>query len=455
MPAEFAMIRMNTTELALAVGGTAFGAETAFTGAGTDTRKLQGGELFIALRGERFDGHDFLQAARDAGARAVLVEHQDSAALPGVVVRDTRRAMGGLAAAWRGQFSQPLVAITGSNGKTTVKEMLRSILGQCGPVLSTQGNLNNDIGVPLTLFGLDTDYHYAVIEMGANHPGEIDYLTRIAQPDIAVVTQCAPAHLEGFGSIEGVARAKGEIFAALPPHGTAIINADDVYAPLWRQLAGGRRILSFGLVEPADVTAGEVEIRPAGGSRFQLQTPAGEVDIDLPLPGRHNVMNALAAAAAALGLDITAAQIAAGLGNLRAVAGRLVQVEGLAGSTVLDDTYNANPGSLAAALEVLVALPGRPWLVLGDMGELGPQAAELHAEAGRQARSVGVERLYAVGELSRHAAEAFGAGAAHFPDMEALVARLRQDIGAGVVALVKGSRSSRMERAVAALREAN
>lgn len=449
------MIRMNTTELALAVGGRVFGTETGFNGASTDTRKLQGGELYIALRGERFDGHDFLQAAREAGARAVLVEHQDSAVLPGVVVRDTRRAMGGLAAAWRGRFSLPLVAITGSNGKTTVKEMLRSILAEGGPVLSTQGNLNNDIGVPLTLFGLDTDYHYAVIEMGANHPGEIDYLTRIAQPDVAVVTQCAPAHLEGFGSIEGVARAKGEIFAALPPHGTAIINADDVYAPLWQKLAGTRRGLTFGLAHPADVSAGEIEIQPDGNSRFSLVTPGTEVGIELPLPGRHNVMNALAAAAAALALDITPAQIANGLGNLQAVAGRLVRIAGLGGSVVLDDTYNANPGSLAAALAVLISLAGRPWLVLGDMGELGPQTTELHAEAGRQARAQGVERLYTVGEFSRHATEAFGAGAWHFPTMEALVARLQQDIGADVVVLVKGSRASRMERAVAALREVN
>ncbi len=446
------MIAMRTQELARLLTGELFGEDVQFSGASTDTRSLQKGALFIALRGARYDGHDFVDSAGEAGAHAVLVEQPVTTALPGVVVPDTRLAMGTLASGWRQRFDCPVIAVTGSNGKTTVKEMLRAVLGSCGGVLSTSGNLNNDIGVPLTLFGLDREHAFAVIEMGANHPGEIDYLTRLTRPDVALITQCAPAHLEGFGSIEGVARAKGEIFNGLGSDGCAIINADDAYADLWSGLNSTRQIITFGLSGVADVRATTITQHADGSQSFELTTPLGSADVTLSLLGRHNVMNALAAAATVTALEFTPQAIATGLAGLQTVAGRLTRVAGRAGSLLIDDSYNANPGSLTAALEVLVAQPGRPWLVLGDMGELGSTAGSLHAAAGEQARTLGVERLYAVGELSRHAAEAFGAGAVHFEAMDDLIERLQDDLGEGVVLLIKGSRGARMERVTTALR---
>lgn len=447
------MITMQTAELAQILTGTLMGDDVAFKGALTDTRKLGGGELFIALRGPRFDGHDFAATAATAGARAMLVDHSPACDLPHVVVPDTRLAMGTLASHWRQRFSMPLIAVTGSNGKTTVKEMLRAILGLEGNVLSTAGNLNNDIGVPLTLFNLDSEHDYAVIEMGANHPGEIDYLSRLAQPDVALITQCAPAHLEGFGSIAGVARAKAEIFNGLRPQGCAVINADDTYADLWRDVNRDRCKLCFGLNSDADVRAEDIHIEADASSRFQLVTPTGRAEVRLPLPGRHNILNALAASAAVSVIGFAPETIAAGLQQLQPVAGRLARITGPGGSVLIDDSYNANPASLNVAIEVLVALPSRPWLVLGDMGELGDEAEALHYTAGEQARALGVERLYGIGELSRHAVSAFGAGGLHFDTIEALIERLQGDIGSGVAVLVKGSRSARMERVIAALGE--
>ncbi len=447
------MISMQTAELAQILTGTLTGDDVAFQGALTDTRKIRGGELFIALRGLRFDGHDFAATANSAGAAAMLVDHAPACDLPHVMVPDTRLAMGTLASHWRQRFNMPLIAITGSNGKTTVKEMLRAILGTEGSVLSTAGNLNNDIGVPLTLFDLDSEHDYAVIEMGANHAGEIDYLSRLAQPDVALITQCAPAHLEGFGSIAGVARAKAEIFNGLRPQGCAVINADDPYADLWLEVNHDRGKLCFGLNSNADVRAEDIQVEADASSRFQLVTPAGRAEVRLPLPGRHNIMNALAAAAAATVIGYTPEIIAAGLQQLQPVAGRLARVTGAGGNVLIDDSYNANPASLTVAIEVLVALPARPWLVLGDMGELGHEAEALHYSAGEQARALGVERLYGVGELSRHAVSAFGAGGLHFDTMESLIERLQGDIGSGVAVLVKGSRSARMERVIEALRE--
>ena len=446
------MIAMRTQDLARLLTGELIGDDVEFNGANTDTRKLQGGELFIALRGPRFDGHDFIANAGQHGASAVLIEHRVDVDLPGVVVPNTRLAMGTLASHWRHRFQCPLIAVTGSNGKTTVKEMLRAILGKQGRVLSTSGNLNNDIGVPLTLFNLDVEHDYAVIEMGANHPGEIDYLTRIAKPEVALITQCAPAHLEGFGSVEGVANAKGEIYAGLGIDGCAVINADDAYADLWRGLNHNRRQLSFGMNTSADVRAADITLNADGSQSFRLETPLGYADVILPLLGRHNVMNALAAAAAVTALDFTPDLIAAGLADLQPVAGRLTRIAGQDGSILIDDSYNANPGSLKAALDVLVTQPGRPWLVLGDMGELGSAAASLHSAAGEQARAFGVERLYGIGELSRHAVAAFGAGAYHFDNMEALVDQLRNELTEGIALLVKGSRSAQMERVIQALR---
>jgi UDP-N-acetylmuramoyl-tripeptide--D-alanyl-D-alanine ligase len=357
--------------------------------------------------------------------------------------------MGELAGYWRGGFELPLIALTGSNGKTTVKEMLRAVLSLQAPVLSTCGNLNNDIGVPLTLFGLGGEHRFAVIEMGANHAGEIEYLSRMARPTVALITQCAPAHLEGFGSVAGVARAKGEIFRGLLEDGVAIINADDDYADYWSGSAADHRRISFGLRQPADVSAHSIRLDPGRGRQtFSLDLAGTAVDVSLALPGRHNVMNALAAAACCLAIAIPPRQIQAGLESMQPVKGRLQLHTTAGGVRLLDDSYNANPASLAAALAVLAEMPGRHWLVLGDMGELGEAAAALHRQAGEQARARGVERLYAVGELSAGAVQAFGAGAEHFADTAELLSALRRDLDADTTVLIKGSRAMAMDAIV-------
>ncbi len=444
------MIAARLSEIAAPLNGALQGADADFVGAGTDSRTLRAGELFIALRGPRFDGHAYAGDAAARGAAAVLVERAAQAPVPQLRVEDSRRALGRLARWWRARFELPLVAVTGSNGKTTVKEMLAAILGRAGAVLATQGNLNNDIGVPLTLFRLGPEHRHAVLEMGANHPGEIAALAGLARPAVAVNTLCAPAHLEGFGSVEGVARAKGEIFSALADDGVAVINADDAYAPLWAQLAAGRRQLRFAARDP------DAEVRvidrgadaESGKRRLLLQTPAGDIALQLALPGRHNGMNAAAAAACALALGIDPACVRDGLQQVRPMAGRLQLRRARGGGRILDDSYNANPRSLAAALDALVELPGRHWLALGDMGELGARARELHREAGELARAAGVERLFAVGELARVAAGAFGAGAAQYADAAAAAAAIGPNLTADVTLLVKGSRAAHLERLV-------
>ena len=463
------MIRMHLSEAARVLKAKHSGRDAGFAGVSTDSRALERDNLFVALHGPHFDGHAFLDQAMQRGAAAALVDRAVETALPVMRVQDTRAGLGQLAAAWRARHTMPLVAVTGSNGKTTVKEMIAAILSQRGPLLVTQGNLNNDIGVPLTLLRLERTHRHAVIEMGANHPGEIGYLTRIARPTVALITNAGPAHLEGFGSIEGVARAKGEIYQGLSMDGIAVINSDDIYAPLWRELADAHRVITFGLVAPgrpvpatlgrpcpsqapADVRA---EWRAEGsGSALQLSTPEGATEVKLPLPGRHNVMNALAAAAAALAAGAALSDIKKGLEAMRPVHGRLERTTGIKGAELIDDTYNANPASLQAALDVLAACATRKWLVLGDMGELGEDAAALHEQAGEWARAAGVEALYATGELSRHAARTFGAGSEHFANHAALIAaltgRLERENG-GVTILVKGSRSAHMEEVVAAL----
>ncbi len=443
------MMALQLSRAAEVLDGELQGPDVRFQGVSTDSRSLEPGNLFVALVGERFDGHEYLAQAAGRGAAAAAVCREVPAELPLVRVADTRRALGRLAAFWRRRFEIPLVAVTGSNGKTTVKEMTAAILGAGREVLATRGNLNNDIGVPLTLFRLDERHRSAVIEMGANHPGEIAWLTTIAAPTVAVITNAGPAHLEGFGSLEGVAEAKGEIYSGLRPGGTAVVNADDAFADLWRGLAAPRDVLTFGLERPADLSA---DWHPAeGGSRLSLRTPWGYAELQLPLPGRHNVMNALAASAAALAAGASLDEVVQGLAGMRAVSGRLRFLAGIAGARVIDDTYNANPASLGAALEVLAATPGEHWVVLGDMGELGPGAAELHAEAGRQAAASGVSRLFALGELAGEAARAFGGGARAYQEREALLGDLREAMHGDLVILVKGSRRMRMERVVEAL----
>jgi len=443
------MMSMQLSQAAEVLSARRVSADAAFRGVSIDTRQLEPGSLFFALQGPNHDGHDYLEAARERGAAAAAVSRRAETSLPLLEVADTRLALGRLAAYWRARFALPVVAVTGSNGKTTVRSMTHAILSRAGRTLATQGNLNNDIGLPLTLFRLAPEDRYAVLEMGANHPGEIDYLAAIAQPDIAVVTNAGPAHLEGFGDVAGVARAKGEVFARLGAQGVAIINADDRYAPLWRELAAHCRIVEFGLQADAAVRAtwqGDV-----GGSRIALHTPWGDAEFRLPLPGGHNVMNALAASAAALAAGAGLDAVVGGLESLSPVSGRFTVHRLPQGVTVIDDTYNANPGSLQAALDVLATAGGETWLVLGDMGELGSGALQLHAAAGRQARAAGVDRLFTLGELSRAAAEPFGAAAAAFDTLEELVAALRDQAHEGVHVLVKGSRRMRMERVVQAL----
>jgi len=428
-------------------GAIASGGDCRVHGVGSDTRTLQPGELFVALRGQRFDGHLYVGEARHRGAAAVMVSREVVTDLPRVQVPDTRVALGELAAHWRAGFEVGLVAVTGSTGKTTVKEMLASILGSVGSVLATRGNLNNDIGVPLTLLRLDSRHRHAVIEMGANHPGEIAYLTDLAKPQVALITNAGPAHLEGFGSLDGVVQAKGEIYAGLASEGTAVINADDPSAEVWRGLARRYRRLEFGVDARAEVRASKLAADSAG-TDFELHIGGRQFQVRLGLPGRHNVYNALAAAAGAAALGIGTEHIGAGLERVAPVAGRTRPQRGRAGALIIDDTYNANPGSLQAGLDLLASHEGERLLVLGDMAELGAAASAYHAQAGKEARARGIDGLYTVGELAALAAEAFGDGGLSFESTEAVCAALRGRLHEGMTVLVKGSRCMHLERVV-------
>ncbi|MBI3774556.1 MAG: UDP-N-acetylmuramoyl-tripeptide--D-alanyl-D-alanine ligase [Gammaproteobacteria bacterium] len=440
---------LQLSDAATAVGGVLHGVNRSFTGASMDSRKVAADELFVALPGTRVDGHDFLSVARERGAAAALVERKIADPLPQLVVADTRLALGRLAAWWRKHYICPVIGLTGSNGKTTVKELLAAILERCGATLSTLGNLNNDIGLPLTLLRLRSSHRYAVIEMGANHPGEIAYLTRITQPDVALINNAGPAHLEGFGTVEGVARAKGEIFSGLQAPGIAVINADDAYASVWEKLIAGHRCIRFGLSPGADIGAhweGD-----AASTRLHIHTPEGSAHATLHLPGQHNVLNALAASAAALAVNVKLQDVALGLESARGAPGRLQIKTGRNDACIIDDTYNANPASVQAALNVLAACRGRRILVLGDLAELGGGAALLHRDIGTAAAAAGIDALYTVGELSAHSASVFGGEQRHFASQEELMTYLLPMLALGTTVLVKGSRSAHMERVVGAL----
>ncbi|MCW8923588.1 MAG: UDP-N-acetylmuramoyl-tripeptide--D-alanyl-D-alanine ligase [Gammaproteobacteria bacterium] len=441
---------MSLSQAALATGGKLQGEDAVFAAVSKDTRTLNKDDLYVALTGENFDGHDFLNQAADLGAKGALVSNPQSIALSQICVDDTRIALGNLAAEWRRQFKGKLAAITGSNGKTTVKEMCRAILSKAAGedrVLLTQGNLNNDIGMPMTLLSIREQHDYAVIEMGANHVAEIDYLTHIARPDVAVITNAGPAHLEGFGSIEKVAQAKAEIYGGLVDDGVAIINADDDYAAYWREVCQGKNIVTFSMKDKkADVYAEAV----ADGS-YIFKTAKGDMTIIMNLPGRHNVMNALAATAVALAFGVTPEKITSGLESFSSVSGRLNIQPGLQGARVIDDSYNANPLSLNAAIDVLAEMQGESCLVLGDMAELGESSAALHFASGQYARQQGVNKLYATGDLSRHAVDGFGEGARFFEDRDELIKALVESMSESTTVLVKGSRSMAMENVVNAL----
>jgi UDP-N-acetylmuramoyl-tripeptide--D-alanyl-D-alanine ligase len=431
------------------------GDDVRFTEVSIDSRSLQPGALFVALQGPSFDGHDYVGAARERGAVGAMVSRRPQLELPLLQADDTRLGLGRLAAAWRRRFGKTLVAITGSNGKTTVKELLAAILGERGAVLATRGNLNNDIGVPLTLLRL-RDEPYAVIEMGANHAGEIGYLSALARPDLVLLNNVGAAHLEGFGSLEGVARAKGEIIAGLGPDGLVVLNADDPWSDLWRRLAGERRVIGFGSGPRAElrVRPEEVQVRwddQGFRSVFEVQTPDRVLDLELALGGFHNVMNALAASAAALALDTDPAQVRAGLARVRPVKGRLQTRFGPAGLRVIDDSYNANPDSVGAAIELLASAPDERWLVLGDLAELGPEAELLHRRLGERARAAGIDRLFTLGSASRAASQGFGPGSVHCDELPRLLDSLHNELTGPVCVLVKGSRAARMERVADAL----
>ena len=448
---------MRLTEAAQALKISAYRGDVSFSSVSIDTRTLQRGALYIALRGPRFDGHDFVRFALENGASAVMIDAayqaQASAltdAVPRLVVEDTRLGLGQLAAAWRNRFDIPIVAVTGSNGKTTVKEMLAAILtvatGNADAVLATQGNLNNDIGVPLTLLGLRASHRFAVLEMGMNHLGEIDYLTRLATPTLALVNNAQNAHVGELGNLENIAHAKGEIFAGLRREGIAVINADDAYAAYWRALNAQRRVVDFGL-DPTAQVSGRYELL-RDSVRLEIRCPTQTLQVHVPVPGLHNVRNALAATAAALALHIAPQAIAQGLSAFHGVKGRLQAQTVLHGATLIDDTYNANPDSVCAAIDVLAQAPGEKILVLGDMGELGADAAQLHAEVGRYAQQKGIDALFCLGDLSRHSAQAFGTGAWHFERIQELLADLENRLSPTVSVLVKGSRFMQMERVV-------
>ena len=443
---------MRLSEAALATRGQLIGADVEFCCVGTDSRAIKKGQLFVALKGENFDGHEYAAQSLEQGASAVLVSKASNVS-PAVVVEDTRLALGDLASHWRAKFDMPVVAITGSNGKTTVKEMLAAILkvatADDASVLATQGNLNNDIGLPMTMLNLGKQHRYAVLEMGMNHTGELSYLSNLAKPNVALVNNAGTAHIGELGSLEAIANAKGEIFEGLADGGTAIINADDVFANLWKNLASKHQQVTFGLKAKADVTA-KYELH-AASSDLELIAPNGTVKFTLPAPGLHNVSNALAAASAALALNVSLENIATGLSNFAGVKGRLQTKQGFAGGKVIDDTYNANPMSMKAAIDVLKASAGQRIFVMGDMAELGADAASMHAEIGAYAKTAGIEKFYALGELTKNAVTSFGANAMHFETIEALAESLKNMMNAETTVLVKGSRSMRMERVVDAI----
>jgi UDP-N-acetylmuramoyl-tripeptide--D-alanyl-D-alanine ligase len=448
---------MDMREAARGAGGEARGANTHFAAVSSDTRTIAEGALFVALRGERFDGHEYLAAARARGAVAAMVDERAPGAggdspLPLLIVDDTRLGLGRLAAYWRSKFTLPLIAVTGSNGKTTVKEMIAAILTEhagAGRAYATPGNLNNDIGLPLTLLGLRAQHTCAVVELGMNHAGETAYLAAIAQPTVALVNNAQREHQEFMHAVEDVAHEHGAVFSALPADGVAVLNADDAYADYWRGVCAPRRVLDFGIDRPAAVS-GRYALRDFG-SEIVLCIAQGEAPVSLQAAGVHNVRNALAAAAAATAAGVGLSAVVRGLAGFHPVQGRLQKTSGSRGAIVLDDTYNANPDSVIAAIEVLARASGRKFLVLGEMGEVGAQGAAFHAEVGRHARAMGVDRLYLLGESCTHAAAAFGEGARHYGDIDALLAELEPGLGAGVTVLVKGSRFMRMERVVQAL----
>jgi UDP-N-acetylmuramoyl-tripeptide--D-alanyl-D-alanine ligase len=445
-------VKLST--LAAQLQGRISGPDVNYTGFSLDSRHIKPGQLFIAIVGDKFDGHDFIELAKQRGAVAALVDRTMASDLPLLQVLDTRKALGALAQHHRNQFSVPIIGLTGSCGKTTTKEMIVAILSQSGPVLTNNKNFNNDIGVPLTLLNLTAQHRYAVIEMGANHLGEIAYLSQMTNPDVALITNIEPAHLQGFGSMAGIARAKAEIFSGLSATGVAVINADDSFSDTWQKQLAPYRVIRFGLSCQSNFSATSIKIDAQGKASFLLHAPSGEEClIGLTLPGQHHVMNALAAAAAASQLGVGLADIKAGLEKIQPVPGRINIIKTKIGATIIDDSYNANPSSVAAALKLLAHYPGRHIFVMGDMAELGENADCYHRQIGQLAKELNLEEVYTCGALSALTAEEFGVNAKHYANQEELISALKSRLQNKVTVLIKGSRSARMDQVVAALTE--
>lgn len=443
---------MKLSQIARILHAQLRGEDASFNGVSIDTRTLQPGQLYIAIRGEKLDGHDFIADAVKAGAAGAMVS-QEVDGLPILKVPNTRQALADLARFHRQQFDLPIIAVTGSCGKTTTKALLTSVFSQAGKVLSNVKSFNNDIGVPLTLLELNAEHQYAITEMGANHAGEIAFLTHLVHPTVAMITNAAQAHLEGFGDLDGVACAKGEIFQGLGANGVAIINADDVYADFWRQLAGSRKVITFGLNNSAEVSAQHIQYNENGQPSFDLIIAGESVPVQLQLMGAHNVHNALAAAAAGYALALPLPLIQAGLNSASAEKRRLVEQRSPQGAVIIDDSYNANPLSVRAAIELLALRGGERILVMGDMRELGEKSAQYHQEIGEAAKKSGIQQLYCLGDLTRHAAAAFGKKAYFFADRNELIQALKAQLHNEVTVLIKGSNSMQMDQVVAALRD--
>lgn len=447
-------MEMLLNEIANATHGTLMGENLTITAASIDTRTLKKGDLYIAIKGEKFDGHTFVEKAAIAGAKAILVEQETTVSLPQIIVKDSHLALAEFAAAWKEKANVTTVGITGSNGKTTVKEMIAGILNINSSVLFTQGNLNNDIGVPLTLLKLQQENKYAVIEMGANHAGEIEYSSHYAKPDVAVITNVGAAHIEGFGSLQGVAKAKSEIIAGLDKSGTAVLNKDDAFYSVWQAIAGNRKTRTFGIQNDANITAQELVSDIEKGiffTQFVLLTETDRITVKLKLAGQHNVMNALAATACCLSLGINLQQIKQGLEEISPVTGRLQPLLGIQDSLVIDDSYNANPDSFKVALDVLKQCKGEHWVVLGALGEMGTKSETIHKELGTLIKSKNVARVLAIGSDAEFSVQEFGKGATFFKSHEQLISALKSEIKGGETILIKGSRAQKMEKVVAAL----
>ena len=449
-------MKIMLSEIAKKINGKHIGVDVAVASVSIDTRALQTGDLYVAIKGHNFDGNEFVDKAKQAGASAAILHKGFTTPLPHILVDDTRIALGQLAGAWRDKVTAKVVGITGSNGKTTTKEMVAAILAEAGSVLFTKGNLNNDIGVPLTLLKLNEGHRFAVIEMGANHLGEIAYVSAIAKSDVVILNNAGAAHIEGFGSLDGIAKGKGEIIETLKADGVAVLNRDDRYFDYWHSLAGDKKILSFGLSGGADITALNIKAEIISNTfvtSFDLVASSGVLKVNLKLAGQHNVMNALAAAAAGLALGLSLEQIKAGLERMAPVTGRLQPLVGRLGNIIIDDTYNANATSLKAGLDVLANCKGKHWVVLGAFGELGPESAKIHEEIGELISSKGVVRLLAIGPDAKNSVRSFGKGATFFDSQEDLIDTLKAELQGDEIILIKGSRVQQMEKVAAALVE--